>query len=57
MSDPFYQLYQLRDKNNRLFVRAWQRLKELDPDFWAAYQQQISANDTKITELMSKLCE
>ena len=59
MSDDvaFRNLYTLRDRNNQLFVKAWRRLKELDPEFWANYQTQISINDAEITEVMSKLCE
>jgi hypothetical protein len=43
--------------NNRWFVDAWRRLRELDPDFWKKYQAVISANDTEITQTMRKLCE
>lgn len=59
MSDDvaFRNLYTLRDRNNRLFVSAWKRLKELDPEFWANYQIQISINDEEITQLMRALCE
>jgi hypothetical protein len=50
-------LYVLRDANNRLFVRAWRRLEELDPEMWKEYQQSISANDRKIADLMAKRCK
>lgn len=52
-SPPDDPLYTLRDANNRLFVKAWRRLQELDPVMWKEYQQGISDNDRKITELMS----
>ena len=46
-------LYTHRDANNRLFVKAWRRLQELDPVMWKEYQQGISDNDRKIMELMA----
>jgi hypothetical protein len=50
-------LYTLRDANNRLFVKAWRRLEELDPQMWKEYQRDISANDRKIADLMAKQCK
>ncbi len=55
--EVFAKLYRLRDDNNRLFVRAWQRLHTLDPEFFQSYQMAISENDAKITRLMRWLCK
>ncbi len=56
-ADAFRRLYELRDENNKWFVSAWRRLRELDQSFWAEYQQRISDNDEEITKLMRSLCE
>ncbi len=59
MSDElaFERLYQLRDQNNKRFVSAWKRLKELDPEFWRLHQTAVSRIDREITELMERLCD
>ncbi len=59
MSDElaFERLYQLRDQNNKWFVKAWRRLRELDPEFWRQHQMAVSRIDREITELMEGLCD
>ncbi len=60
MSDlePIFQAIEdQRAANNKVFMRVWRRIFELDPDFARQAQAELRAGDMRISELNARLCE
>lgn len=46
-----------RAANNKVFMRVWRRIFELDRDFARKAQAELREGDLRISELNARLCQ